>query len=1050
MNGAPGMSDISASFTFGPRGGTSRGFLQPPNPDRGPSSSSTASSSSAARNQLQDEDAILNQLKGGRGGSRTQQLNFDSPTGRGAPRASDSPFAASPRNPRRRMMPHTPNGANSSRSSAPGLNYDGSFSVMRDDDEANNSGLLDHGPPPRQLDLFGHRSGGMRSTPMREGGSAGLRTGPGPSSLHDTGAAQNESIIEHSLSQVMEEDEEEDSSGRPILLAKLRRWRQDAMEHHLFETAIFWGEKILWMEADEGQRSTDAYWLAKGYFLTHQYSRAEHLLMTPLPALPSSAPGEAAGANNDGANGFTAEIVPEEDALQAAITATRSTSILPPSFLNRHSVKSGTSAGAIASLPDDNLAAETETIDDGSAPRKRKDRDFTVSGTGTGSESNGEDDGESDAFSSGGGDEPTSRGIAEELKAKASNRPADFRKGDKNDALGSLKPATGSDANLPLPPRVYTAWKEEQDRAVADVTTRRYRPPDKTTLAGSSTVCRFLAAKCLVRQGKFGEALDLIGEESGRWKGGGRYGFSAPSSDGLLKLASSVCHLRGLIHLRLDDLAQAKEAFIEALQLDVKNYDAFACLVDNHLVSAKGEAWSLLSSLQWEAQSGGDSESFNFIRMCYASRLGKEVHEDAVRASASRRALWDNHPTLRSSPDLLFALAEDLYARRRYKDAFVVTCRILELDAEHQHAIDLHIGSIASSPLLRESERPRLFLLANRLVDRHPERASSWYAVGVWYVISEKWSEARRHFSKATLLNPRHLPSWLSFAHSFSLEGESEQAVLAYSSVVRNFPDVAHAKVCVGSEHFRMGNLQLARLFFDGACNDGGGEGDEERGVLCYLEGRTDEAIGHLERALKASQAISEPQPSWGTVQLNLAWAYLRANRNEEAARLFSSVVSLDAGDAAACLGMGMVRHKQGDLADAIGWYHEALGIDPRHGQATDLLQFALEEYAKEAMPMAKRRGTDKRLGFPPEASPAMGTDDGRGDAASLGLGTGVGSLSLDSRSHSLQGVSGTVGQVSHSGGDGESESGSRMMEETRITAGNGSVEQSIAMDESG
>lgn len=559
---------------------------------------------------------------------------------------------------------------------------------------------------------------------------------------------------------------------------------------------------------------------------------------------------------------------------------------------------------------------------------------------------------------------------------------------------------------LPLPRKVYDAWIEEQQRSLAEVKEASRKHGDVAhsqhnkgtkALVDISAACRFLAAKCFTRLGKFAEALDLVGEESGRWKGGGKYGYAAPSSDGLLKVSSSVSHLRGLIHLRMDNTDQAREAFIEALSLDVKNYDAFAALVDGKLLESKGQLWSLMEGLQWQAQSAGDAMAFDFIKTCYIARLEKENHENAVRAAAARRALWDEFPSLQKSADLLMSLAEDLYARRRYRDAFAVTSRILTLDPDNEPAIDLSVGCTASSPSLQRSERPKLFLLANRLVEEHPDRASSWYAVGVWYSTSGRWTEARRYFSKATLLQPRHLPSWLSFAHSFSLEGESEQAVLAYSSVLRTFPDIAHVKVCVGSEHLRMGNLHLARLFLEGQADvEVYSEGDEERGVLCYLDGRTNDAIRYFERALRASEAVGEPQATWFTSRMNLGWAYMKANRLGDAQRMFSNAVSLDSTKASACLGLGMVLHRRGELSKAVEWYHETLGIDPAHVQATELLQHALDEYAtgstiQETSPLLAELSPSTAL---------KGQGANRSDAAT-GLGKRVVSLTLDGTNRS-------------------------------------------------
>ena len=104
----------------------------------------------------------------------------------------------------------------------------------------------------------------------------------------------------------------------------------------------------------------------------------------------------------------------------------------------------------------------------------------------------------------------------------------------------------------------------------------------------------------------------------------------------------------------------------------------------------------------------------------------------------------------------------------------------------------------------------KLFILAHEMVDKEPENAVSWYAVGVWYLTAKKWQDARTYFryvrtlekkpsltsrqSKSTLMDPRSAPAWLAFAHTFALEGEHDHAVTAYSTCSRLFPGYAPSR----------------------------------------------------------------------------------------------------------------------------------------------------------------------------------------------------------------------------------------------------------------
>lgn len=63
----------------------------------------------------------------------------------------------------------------------------------------------------------------------------------------------------------------------------------------------------------------------------------------------------------------------------------------------------------------------------------------------------------------------------------------------------------------------------------------------------------------------------------------------------------------------------------------------------------------------------------------------------------------------------------------------------------------LHIACMHHMSYLQS----KLFMLAHELVDKEPEAAMSWYAVGVWYLTSKKWAEARKFFRCACRLYPR-------------------------------------------------------------------------------------------------------------------------------------------------------------------------------------------------------------------------------------------------------------------------------------------------------
>ncbi|CDW97270.1 hypothetical protein [Sporisorium scitamineum] len=855
------------------------------------------------------------------------------------------------------QSPHTPTNINNlAQPFAPGtFNPDGSLSVVRNDDDANNSGLLDLSPAlarviksarptfasspslskrqrvhsrttfphhHQKLDSIADEDsngmGAQHALPKRRSaaksrlsshanfgdvvqssqpaedymhsdpvGSNGVATSPDVEAEKDA-APSSSSQPAYAKSTGLALDSGDDPDDIPLdqeesasTLTRLRRWRQDAMQQHLYDTAIFWGSKVLALETTSAAFN-DAYHLAQCYFYTHH------------DTAPYS-------AKQTGAEGFLASdnVQEDEDALQEVLQRTRSSSILPASIMARSTTK-------------DSMYSATS-----STTGKRKKRDFNVTATGTGSsetESSGKDAESDEEFLK-------DASIDQEQQGSVIVKEAPARQND------SRQLKTGIDLQAD----------------VDQVKNSTIAPAHGPILVNHSLACRYLAAQCQVRLAKYHEALDLLGETE-HW--GSSASNKRPSNDGGIKLGSSVAYLRGQIHLRLEDLPRARDSFMAALALDVKNYEAFSALIDGEMLGTQ-EQWEFVQGLEYVAQAGGGEEEegavedYEMVRLLYTTRLGKQGKRLVESTAVARRRLVEEFG-LSEDADVLYGLASELFSRLRFADAFVVTSRILELSADHAATLSIHIACTYHLKNLR----PALFMLAHRLTELQPEAAVSWYAVGTWYATTRRWAEARRYFSKASLLDPRFAPGWIAFGHTFAMEGESDQAIIAYSTAARLFPQSHLPKLFVGMEHLHQDNLSLARLSLEGAAAIWPHDPllANERGVVALQVGDLAAAAEFFASAIELARETQHPASSWKACYCNLGLALMRMGRDEEAKRAFESVVELDPHSYQARLGLAMLAHKEGELDDAIQHYHEALSISPRDAYATELLDFVLEE----------------------------------------------------------------------------------------------------------
>lgn len=294
-------------------------------------------------------------------------------------------------------------------------------------------------------------------------------------------------------------------------------------------------------------------------------------------------------------------------------------------------------------------------------------------------------------------------------------------------------------------------------------------------LVDMSVACRYLAAQCQMRQGNWSDALEMLGE-SNPFRESGRSGPSIPNLDGGIKVEASMCHLRGILMLKLNRGDQAKQCFMEALALDVKCFEAFDQLVTGEMMTPD-EEWEFVRGLSYSHQTPQDAQ---FVQLIYTSRLRKYKH---VKEHALTRQKLVEEYNLGDNPDVLFSFADALYANFRWADCFTITTRVLGLVSIHNLTMPLHIACMYHLQHLHS----KLFMLAHEMVDREPENPISWYAVGVWYLSGGKWHQARQYFSKTSLMDPRFAPAWVAFGHTFALEGEHDHAVTAYSTCARMF-----------------------------------------------------------------------------------------------------------------------------------------------------------------------------------------------------------------------------------------------------------------------
>ncbi|KAI0133185.1 TPR-like protein [Hypoxylon sp. NC0597] len=494
----------------------------------------------------------------------------------------------------------------------------------------------------------------------------------------------------------------------------------------------------------------------------------------------------------------------------------------------------------------------------------------------------------------------------------------------------------------------------------------------KQDLINRNPSCRYLAAHCFIKQSRFDEALAVLGERnpthlitnsankrktqhtSGRVTASHHGRGAAKAQERINELSeeetanrrfeAAMCFLRGICYAKQNAFDRAKECYKDAVRIDVQCFEAFQQLMKNSLMSPD-EEWQFLESLDFDAitipgDPSSSQEAAEFTKMLYTTRLSKYRNPASFTTACETLS---THYNLATNPDLLLARADLLYTQCRYKDTLAITDSVLQEDKYNFSIYPLHLACLYELKM-----KNVLFLIAHDLADTHPEEPCTWLAVGIYYFAIDKIAEARRYFSKASMMDPHFGPAWIGFAHTFAAEGEHDQAISAYSTAARLFMGTHLPQVFLGMQNHALNNMTLADEFLKtayGLCKT-----DplllNEMGVVYYHQDRPQDAATLFLKALEVAEEIDSEPNAWLSARTNLAHAYRRAKRYDEALEQFDEVLRQGGRDAAIFAAKGLINMEQGNFDEAVKILHEALAIHPQDPIATELLNKALDETA--------------------------------------------------------------------------------------------------------
>lgn len=394
-----------------------------------------------------------------------------------------------------------------------------------------------------------------------------------------------------------------------------------------------------------------------------------------------------------------------------------------------------------------------------------------------------------------------------------------------------------------------------------------------------------------------------------------------------------MCYLRGLCFAKQNAFDRARECYKDAVRIDVQCFEAFDQLMKNSLMTPN-EEFEFLESLDFDSVVSPDpavsQEAAHFTKMLYTTRLSKysspAVLNDATETLSTHYNLADN-------PDILLSRAETLFTQCRFAEALELTSSVLSTAQVSQTTTpnspaQIHLGHppalypLHLACLYETGATNSLFLLAHTLADHAPEEPYTYLAIGVYYLSVSKIAEARRYFSKASLMNPHSAPAWIGFAHTFAAEGEHDQAIAAYSTAARLFQGSHLPQLFLGMQHLALNNMSLAHEYLCAAYSMSTGSGSDsnftiptnpssglpalggdplvlnELGVVLYHQNHLEGAVELFRQSLALASSLHCEPGAWVATRANLGHALRRVGRFLEALNKFDECLRIGAGGA--------------------------------------------------------------------------------------------------------------------------------------------------------
>lgn len=460
------------------------------------------------------------------------------------------------------------------------------------------------------------------------------------------------------------------------------------------------------------------------------------------------------------------------------------------------------------------------------------------------------------------------------------------------------------------------------------------------------------------------------------------------------KLKTNMLLLRGKVMLKKNQIEGAKRELQKSVFADPANYESFKLLVNSHIMT-KTEILHFYDEIPFN-QIGGSKKVVELLRANYYKMISYDyikqedlnndvavVDDDDCDEEETIGSFFENYDMEHDNNDMNDHHA-NLYLKNNHllmtKEFQINIIKRLFNQCSYNDCIDRCEAYISGgydpyneeiltyylTSLFEVGNKTKISTLMNTLILTF---TSSWiteFAAGTRQLLFKNFLSARKHFAKATMLNPSSLVSLIAYGHTFVGELDFDQAIVVYSTATTLFPGSHIPLMFLGMQYLIKRNLSTSESYLKMALviNSTDPLLLNELGVINYQRGNYTEAKKFFKKAgdviskIRSNTILTEygmeesnfhaNSKIWSGIFVNLGHTYRKLNQLEKALMCFEAISVTTKLNTNTLTSMALVSLKLMKLDRCIEYLHRALDVNPENKMASDLLEKAMELNTEE------------------------------------------------------------------------------------------------------